>query len=214
MENPRHTHSCVLCPSMVVDQIQGQKVAFPLKLTSEPQNVTIDVVDLSSRRVAARALVSELQVSMVNGVMIEDGNQKPVAFLETKSATTSSGIAVNHNRLTRVWRIVNGGWDAAGPPFAVFFLNKTASGSKLVARLGGTGNFIGRHILSVNLDANRRVLTVTSEDEKVMAIPMPQEGLPHLLALNIACGVDAGLVLCAVFSLLKLSGSRSISQSS
>lgn len=216
-----------LCPTLVVSEPQGIVLGVPVELAPMPQSLVMDIKDLTNHgRVIARAFVSERDDP---GIMLESTDGTPVAFVDTTQALVDISRASRGNRHAILRRASKDGWDGNGTPFAVFFLNKNATGSTLVARSGGAPSR-SRPLISAQVDVAGKVMSVVDHEGRSIAVsegPMrpgsdvgPRDsggggtaapsgmwgggfGRPTT-ALRVFQGADAGLVLCAVFAAQKL----------
>lgn len=215
-----------LCPTLVVSEPKGIVLGVPVELAPTPQSLVMDIKDLTNQgRVIARAFVSERDDP---GIMLESTDGTPVAFVDTTQALVDITRTARGNRHAILRRASKDGWDGNGMPFAVFFLNKNASGSTLVARSGGAPSHTPP-FMSAQVDVAGKVMSVMDQDGRSIAASegsvQPgsdrgmRQGTPSsstgvagwgggfgrpTTALRVYQGTDAGLVLCAVFAAQKL----------
>lgn len=208
-----------LATGLVVNNVDGLGIVIPWELGPGPQDTVVVVRDIATKNTIANAFVSERGPDP--GILLETAQRDTFAFLDTSLALVGFGAVAQTNRRVVLRRASVGGWDVAGPPYAVLFLNTNAGGSTLIARRGGPAGRVGRNLLSLNMDANGQVINIVDATGRLMATaensggsspplrgaawsPGQQQATPRQNLLRVAHGADAGLVLCAVFGAHKL----------
>lgn len=215
-----HEDSIPLATGLVVNNVEGLGIAIPWELGPGAQDTVVVVRDIATKNTIANAFVSERGPDP--GILLETALRDTFAFLDTSLALVGFGAVAQTNRRVVLRRASVGGWDVAGPPYAVLFLNTNVGGSTLIARRGGPAGRVGRALLSLNMDASGQVINIVDATGRLMATtepsgsssPQVQRGptwspgsaqqTPRQTLLRIAHGADAGLVLCAVFGAHKL----------
>jgi hypothetical protein len=200
-----------LATGLVVNNIDGFVVTIPWELSPQPQDTVVVVRDHQSKNTVANAFVSERGPDP--GILLETAQRDTFAFLDTSRALVGYGSNAQTNRRVILRKASVGGWDVAGPPYAVLFINTNAGGSTLQVRRGGLQGNIGRSVMVLHLDpAGQVVKAVCSNTNRVLAEAVPAPPVSGSLSppsarssfLKMSHGTDAGLVLCAVFAAQKL----------
>lgn len=190
-----------LCQSLVVPKASGVTLGLDGELLPCQQETMVEITmkDSTSNEGLLRLLVSE--TGKDSGMLLESVLKLPIAILDTSNAVSRRGLPPPaENRRVLIRRDM----DPARAPFAVVRSDGAARVFK--ATRGTMNGGAGEPLISVLVDmGGLRANIVNAEGRLIASMESRQEpsGKSQRF-LNICHGADAALVLCVVFSAIKL----------
>mmetsp|Transcript_17681 Transcript_17681/g.41075 ORF Transcript_17681/g.41075 Transcript_17681/m.41075 type:complete len:429 (+) Transcript_17681:93-1379(+) len=194
-----------LSPSLVVADPSGWEIAVPSDLSPNQQDSVLTVREVRSGAALLRAYVSEKAAE--SGILLENSQYVPVAFVDTSKAIRQRGVVGRQTGREAVLRLANStGWDRK-TPYCVFFLNTNIYGMTIVARRRSPKGESGPELLSGSVSEDGTVIRMNDFAGRCLAqldTSAAAASQSDTCIYKVSEGADAGLIVAAAFAARKL----------